>query len=199
MKTGLSARRSMNIDTVLTESRKLRKANRHADSLKLLNEALERTPDARLYYSRAMTYDLMEQSAKAVEDLTSAIALDKTNPMYFFDRGSILASPLDRDADAIPDFEEAIRLKPDFADAHRQCCGCLLIMGRPNRALEHAEAALKLEPDEASSHFFVGEAYISLKQFGRAVAALRRAVELDPTMDYAVSALRRAEERVRPA
>jgi tetratricopeptide (TPR) repeat protein len=185
----------MNIDDVLRESRERRKLDRYTEAIKLLTDALRETADARLFYSRGITFDLMDQREKAVEDLTSAIQLDDTNAKYYFERGSILSYPLGRDEEAIRDFERALQLDPAHVEAHRQCAGCLLIMGRPNRALEHAEAALRLAPGEAETHYFLGEAYISLNRFEEAVASLKRAVELDPTQEQYASALSRALEK----
>lgn len=186
----------MNIDTVLQECKELRKVDKYADAIKLLNEALRETADARLFYSRGITFDLMDQREKAVEDLTSAILLDKTNPKYYFERGCILSYPIGKDDEAIHDFERVLQLDPNHVEAHLQCCGSLLIMGRPNRALEYAEAALRLAPDEASTHYYLGESYISLKRFDEAVASLKRAVELDSTKDQYSSALNRALEKL---
>jgi tetratricopeptide (TPR) repeat protein len=184
----------MNIEHVLRECREFRKINRYGDAVNLLTDALRDTSDARLFYSRATTFDQMDQPQKAVDDLTSAISLDSTNPKYLFDRGCILAFPLDRHDEAIHDFEHVLELDQAHVEAHRQCCGSLLIMGRPNRALKHAEAALRLAPDDARTHFYVGEAYIGLGRFEEAVASLKTAVELDPTKDQYSSALKRAVE-----
>ena len=187
----------MDIDTVLQKCKELRKIGKDTEAIKLLDKALHETADARLFYSRGITFDLMDQREKAVEDLTSAILLDKTNPKYYFERGCILSYPLGKDDEAIHDFERVLQLDPNHVEAHRQCCGSLLIMGRPNRALEHAETALRLAPNEAPTHFFLGEAYISLKRFDEAMASLKRAVELDTTKDVYSSALSRALEKLR--
>jgi tetratricopeptide (TPR) repeat protein len=184
----------MNIDAVLQRAKELRKIDKHAEAVELLNEALRETADARLFHSRGITFEQLDQPDKAVDDIASAILLGKTNPRYFFDRACILADPLKRHDEAIEDFEQAIQLQPDHVDAHRQCSGSLLIMGKPNRALEHAETALKLAPNEAGTHFFLGEAYISLNRYKEAVASLKRAVELDPSKNYYFSALSHAIE-----
>ena len=131
----------MNIDTVLQQARELRKVDKHAQAVELLDQKLRETADARLFHSRGITFEQMDQPVKAVEDITSAILLDNTIPRYFFDRACILADPLKRHREAIDSFEQAIQLDPEYVDAHRQCCGSLLVMGMPNRALEHAEAA----------------------------------------------------------
>ena len=165
---------------------------KYAEAIELLNEALRETADARLFFSRAKTFDLLDQREKAVADLTWAISLDKTNPRYYFERASILSYPLDKNDEAIHDFERVLEWEPNNVEAHRQCCLCLLVMGRPNRGLEHAEAALKLAPEDALTHFCLGEAYMSLKRFDEAAASLKRAVELDATPEQYSSALNRA-------
>ena len=118
----------MSIDTVLQQARELRKFDKHAEAVELLDEALREAADPRLFHSRGITFEQIDQPDKAVDDIASAILLDKTNPRYFFDRACILANPLKRHDEAIDDFEQAIRLQPDHADAHRQCCGSLLIV-----------------------------------------------------------------------
>jgi tetratricopeptide (TPR) repeat protein len=184
------------IDVVLPEAAKLRARGKFDEAIELLDAALREALNARLFYSRAMTFELMAQPHEAVRDFTSAISLDRSNSNYYYDRGRILAFPLGKHDEAIHDFEQVLRLDPTFVEAHRQCCGSLLVMGRPNRALEHAKEAHRLAPHEASTHFYLGEAYFSLNQFRDAVWSLRRAVELDPTKEYFSSALDRARKRL---
>jgi len=184
------------INMLLQEIKKLRRIDRRDAAIDLLNKALQENADARLFHSRAMTFEQMEQPEKAVQDLTSAILLDKTNPKYYFDRGQLLsAPPLGRNEEATHDFEEALRLDPNHVMAHCLYCASLLIMGRPNRALEHAEAAVRLAPHEANAHFFLGETYMSLKRYKEAVELFRKAVELDPAPEEYSSSLCRAVKR----
>jgi tetratricopeptide (TPR) repeat protein len=186
----------ISIEAALRECRELRKIEKYVEAVELLSEAIRRFHDARLFYSRGITFDQMDQPERAIEDITSAILLDKTNSKYYFNRACILSVELGRDHEAIPDFEQVLEWEPDNIEARQQCCLCLLIMGRPNRALEHAEAALRLAPGDAVTHFCLGEAYMSLERFQEAVESFRRAVELDSTQTQYSSALNRALEKL---
>ncbi len=184
------------VATVITQSKTLRREGKFEDAIKLLDQALNKTPDARLFYSRGITYDLMDNREKAIDDLTSAISLDPENPSYYFERGSILSYPIGDDNQAIQDFKRVIQLEPKHVGAHRQCCLSLLVMGKPNEALTHAIAALQLKPEEGETHFCLGEAYLSLDLNDEAVASLRKAVNLDSSKEYYTDALNRALKRV---
>jgi tetratricopeptide (TPR) repeat protein len=184
----------LSVEEVLAESKKLRKAGMFRHAIDFLTDALRMGANARLLFSRGITFDLLDETELAVQDFTSAIRLDETQPKYYFERGCVLSHSLKRDDEAIRDFDKVLEFEPDNVEAHRQCCLCLLIMGRPNRALEHAEAALRLDPDEGGTYFCLGEAYMSLQRFDEAVASFKRALELDPTQDHYSSALNRALE-----
>lgn len=182
-------------DDVLRKCRELRKMERDAETIELLDNAIRQHTDARLFYSRGVTFYLMDQPEKAVEDLTSAISLDETNPKFHFKRGCILSHILERDGDAIHDFQHVLDQEPGNVEALHEICLCLLVMGRPNRALEHVEVALELAPNDSTTHFCLGESYMSLERFDEAVASFTKATELDSSQDHYSTGLARALER----
>jgi len=49
--------------------------------------------------------------------------------------------------EAIPHFERAVRLKPDYAEAHNNLGVALEKLGRTPEAIEHYQQALKLRAD----------------------------------------------------
>jgi tetratricopeptide (TPR) repeat protein len=87
-----------------------------------------------------------------------------------------------RGLEAIGHYEEAIRLKPDYAEAYGNC-GIELgkIPGREKEALARLEESLRLDPGLAKIHY--GYGVVLEKIPGReadAIAAYEKAVELDP-------------------
>ncbi len=53
--------------------------------------------------------------------------------------------------------------------------------GRYARALKHHQEALKVRPDSALAHAHIGEALLWLKKTDEALAALRKAIALEPS------------------
>lgn len=182
----------MSIEETLQNAKELRNAFKYSEAIALLTRALQRGGDARLFYSRSKAFDLMEQPEEAIKDLSSAIELDPTNPKYFYDRGSILATDLKNNADAVVDFERALELRPDDAEAHHQCCLSLLLLGRAGEGFGHAQAALRLAPHDSLTHFCLGHAFSSLDRYDEAIASLKRAVELDAGNEVFLSSLKLA-------
>jgi Flp pilus assembly protein TadD len=53
--------------------------------------------------------------------------------------------------EAIPHFERAVKLKPDYADAENNLGAALARVGRVQEAIAHFERALQLRPDDAAA------------------------------------------------
>jgi len=67
--------------------------------------------------------------------------------------GLILAEKPGRLPDAVAHCEEALRLKPDFAQAHNNLANVLAkLPGRMSEALAHFEEALRLDPNYVEAH-----------------------------------------------
>jgi tetratricopeptide (TPR) repeat protein len=88
--------------------------------------------------------------------------------------------------EAIAHYEEAVRLKPDYAEAHSNLGNALGSLGRTRDAVAEYGEALRLRPDDARIH--LGLALVLLKIPGRegeAAAQLREALRLQPGNDAA--------------
>jgi protein O-mannosyl-transferase len=80
-------------------------------------------------------------------------------------------------------YEEAVRLKPDYAEAHNNLALVLMRTGRMDEAVLNYRQALKDNPGYAEVHNNLGAVLARLGKLEEAGISFRRAIELKP--DYA--------------
>jgi tetratricopeptide (TPR) repeat protein len=85
--------------------------------------------------------------------------------------------------DAIGQYEQALCLKPDYAEAHYNLGVALQQAGKLGDAIDHYEQAVRLRPEFAEAHNNLGDVLIQLGRFPEAMQHLEQALRIDP--DYA--------------
>jgi tetratricopeptide (TPR) repeat protein len=117
----------------------------------------------------------------------------ETDPIKLFERGQDAHAKNDYKK-AIELYEAAIKIKPEFPEAEFQRAMALLFTNRKAEALEGFNRAVALRPDWAMAYSKFGS---FLGSYGndpvKAEPILRRAIELDPKDDFAMTIL--AENR----
>lgn len=79
---------------------------------------------------------------------------------------------------AINCYEETLRIKPDYAEAHNNLALALMRMGRKDEAVFHFRGALGDKPHYAEAYNNLGVALADQRKFPEAEISFRRAVEL---------------------
>ena len=78
--------------------------------------------------------------------------LSRTLPIAYSNRGNAKAA-LERYDDAITDYDEAIRLKPDYAEAYSNRGIAKAALGRYDDAIADYDEAIYLKPDLAAAYY----------------------------------------------
>ncbi len=82
------------------------------------------------------------------------------NPRGHYNLGVALAKSPGRSAEAIPEFNAALRIKPDYIEAQALMAGAVLadLPGRLSEAISELQAALRINPASAEAHHNLGNA-----------------------------------------
>lgn len=82
--------------------------------------------------------------------------------------------------DAIAHYGEALRLKPDYAEAHCNLGMALASLGRTQEAVAHYDEAIRLKPGFAEAHNNLGNALNTLGRRREAIGEFEGALRLRP-------------------
>ncbi len=83
-------------------------------------------------------------------------------------------------ADAIQNFEFAVRLRPQDATANNALGASLLAAGRIGEAIPYLHAALRVQPDNFDAHYNLANALVSQDKFLEAIEHYRATIRLHP-------------------
>lgn len=110
--------------------------------------------------------------------LASSELPGEDRPAIHFNRGvSHLRS---KEADrAIADFDEAIRLRTDFAEAYAYRGATYLNKNQAQKAINDLDRAIRLKPNYPDSHYYRGVAYLGKEQPERAIPEFDEAIRLN--------------------
>ncbi len=133
-----------------------------------------------------------ENPDRCIEGCTSLIQSglehDKNMSIAFNNRGLAfgLRGSFDR---AIQDFDQALKLTPNYAEAFRNRGEAYRRMGQYDLAIQDFDKALQLDPNHAQAFNGRGNAYESKGDLRRAIRDYAQAIRLNPDNDDALNNL----------
>jgi len=126
----------------------------YAKAVADLSRAISLRPDYRMnYMNRAKAYELMGKPALAMQDRKTAAALKPEKTLDSVDSNTLLSMAFQSEQQnafeqAIPFYNAALQLKPEFLQAYSGRARCYKIMGQFNRALDDYNHMLRLAPHD---------------------------------------------------
>ena len=177
----------INVDTSVLEDRvkKLLADRTHLEQLnqarkkekELLDEVVKlQEENKRLTAEKKSTKQLKEQFKATSQGLTAVDWFDKASALW---QDGKYTDP----KKVIEYLNQAIRLKPDYAEAYGGRGIAYRSLGQHRRAIEDYNEAIHLKPDYAEAYNNRGYVYSSLGQYQRAIEDFNKAIRLKP--DYA--------------
>ncbi len=82
--------------------------------------------------------------------------------------------------EAIEHFQQALHIKPDYAEAHHNFGNALLQKGRVDEAMVQYEEALQIDHRDARSHNNLGYVLLQKKRADKAIVHFQQALQVNP-------------------
>ena len=121
-----------------------------------------------------------EKSYLDALDYYRAALAKKPNNAPLYNKIGINELQMARLNEAHKDFERAIKIDRQLADAHNNLGVIYYLQKKYGAAIKRYEDAIKLRQDSASFYSNMGAAYFSKKEFVKASMAYNQALQLDP-------------------
>lgn len=123
-------------------------------------------------HGRGHFVDLLEQA--------EALLTDYPNSFVLWNILGVARKGVGRLEGAVTAFEQALAIKPDYADAHNNLGNALKDAGSLERAVLAFRRALALKPDYATAHNNLGTALRAKGDLDAAIASYERALAFEP-------------------
>jgi tetratricopeptide (TPR) repeat protein len=140
---------------------------------------LERALGARPGWRRAVRWGWGGLAAFSV--VFNLLASVKYYAQGHYEVGSVLLHE-GRLQEAIEQYEQALRIEPDYGEPHNNLGVALVHRGRLEEGIEHFEQALRLNPDYAEAHCNLAVALAQTDKIKEAIAHFEQALRIKP--DY---------------
>lgn len=135
-------------------------------------------PEAEKIYQHVKDNLLQIGDAKCVTEMTRAITLDKTRAAYYYYRG-FCSSMLDKDKEALADYDQALKLNPALLDA-LYSRSYLFAHTDKQKAIPDLKRIIEIDPKESNAYGILASYYLELGKYDEAFAMGQKVNELVP-------------------
>ena len=144
--------------------------------------------DVNVLNSLGVCYGVLKQYDKAEKVFATAIDLDATDPMAFFNKGMLKAQQNDLEG-ALQDLLQADRIDTERFEIPFQIGKLYLALQEPQKGLAFLLRARRNRPEAAGAHACLGCCYEALDRVSEAITAYERAIKQNPNDAASLSAL----------
>ncbi len=135
-------------------------------------------------YLKARVLTFERRYAEALEALAAISDADTLRPGVLLDRAGLMVR-LGRAEDARREYEAALAIDPENADAHEGLCMMAIRRRDADAAVTHGLSAIGASPNRPLPHYLLGRALEMLRDSSGAAQAYRSAISLNPNFPQA--------------
>jgi tetratricopeptide (TPR) repeat protein len=118
---------------------------------------------------------------EAIRHYHLALEKDPPDPEGIYYNMAIALTAQGRIPLAIERYSDALKINPDYADAHINMGALLARQGKTNEAINHYLEALRIESNSDKAHFNLGNALLAQGRIDEAINNFSRALHLNPS------------------
>jgi protein-L-isoaspartate(D-aspartate) O-methyltransferase len=133
------------------------------------------------HIERTILKALAEGHNDRYEDIVTFINALEETAQQWLDEGRTFYR-LQKFEEALAAFEQAIRLDPNYIEAHQEKGMTLHNLKRYEEALEALEQVIRLDPNRVHPYLTKGNALNALKRYKEALTTFEQAIHLDPNL-----------------
>ncbi|MBD3304012.1 tetratricopeptide repeat protein, partial [Candidatus Woesearchaeota archaeon] len=128
------------------------------------------------YNNRGLTYALLSENDKAMQDYNKSISLDSDLGKAYLGRANLKLLRLGKLDSAILDYEKAKQLMPLSLNTYLNLSVCYFRKNNFYKAIENCDKALKIDSTNKIVLRNKGESYLQLGQYSEAERSLKQAI-----------------------
>jgi len=180
---------SGNSDKLFEQGRQALSANKPAEAVSLLNQAVEANPDnEKALNARGVAHFTMKDYPNALLDYEQAIKLKPDWYQPYFNRARLRVEQSDWES-ALADFSEAVSRQRDSSEVYANRGMVLYQLNRLPEAQHDFDKAIDLKPGDATARFNRGNVAFRQQNYKQAILDFEAAVRTDPAFAKAFYAL----------
>jgi len=139
------------------------------------------TSNFKAYYGRGVAYSGIHEYEKALSDFTNAFSPNNIeHNITVYNKSGLAKLSLQKYDEAISDFNEALRLKPEYAEAYNNRGLVYLEKKEYNIAINDFTKAIEVRLEFFEAYNNRGNAYFRQQLYEYALADYQKALELNP-------------------
>ena len=185
-----AAATTMDERSELATAGQLAQEGRHLEAERALRAIVTTRPESGLaHWWLGRVYENLNRIADARQEYEKAVAVALTGRATLYAAIGRLSHTEGNFARATEAFEQRVRLTPNDSVAHKDLAWIYLAQDRTEDALKELGLVISLDPRDFEAHAAIGRSRLEAGDHAGAIVALRRALELKPTLHEARYAL----------